>query len=48
MKLPLFKACSSGNLELVKYLVEHGLDINEEDNHGVELRYLLLRAYMDI
>ena len=28
---PLFDACESGNKELVEYLVEHGLDINKEN-----------------
>ena len=31
----LAKACESGNLELVKYLVHLGADINNENNFGV-------------
>jgi len=28
----LFWACQEGHIEVVKYLVEHGADINKENN----------------
>jgi len=34
-RIALCKACESGNLELVKYLVHFGADINNENNYGI-------------
>ena len=31
----LFDACRIGNKDLVEYLVEHGEDINKEDENGL-------------
>jgi len=31
---PLIGACFSENLNLIKYLVEHGADTNKGDNNG--------------
>lgn len=28
------KACKDGNLEMVKLLIENGIDINHKNNHG--------------
>ena len=34
-RIALFWACENGNLDLVKYLVHLGADINNENNFGV-------------
>ena len=30
----MFIACQNGHIEIVKYLVEHGADINKRNNDG--------------
>jgi len=37
--IPIFNACLSGNIHLVKYLVENGADINKEANNGTTLLF---------
>jgi len=37
----LFISCESGNKNLVKYLVEHGEDVNKENKSGKTLHYLM-------
>ena len=32
---PLHKAAMKGNLEIVKYLVDHGANVNSSDHNGV-------------
>jgi len=31
----LFSTCTNGNEEIIKYLVEHGADVNKENDYGV-------------
>ena len=31
---PIFNVCIGGHMIIIKYLVEHGTDINKEDNDG--------------
>ncbi|ORX79282.1 ankyrin, partial [Anaeromyces robustus] len=33
LNTPLYNACINGNLNIFKYLIEHGSDINKEDWH---------------
>jgi len=42
MKPPFFKACSSGNKSIVKYLIERGADINI-DNKIIILKHHYLK-----
>ena len=37
---PLYKACLNGNIHLVKYLVEHGADVNKENKNGETPLYI--------
>ena len=34
---PLYIACYNRHIEVVKYLEEHGADINKEENEGTTL-----------
>jgi len=35
VKIPLFEACRSGNEVMVKYLMEHGADVNKINKKGI-------------
>ncbi|OUM56154.1 hypothetical protein PIROE2DRAFT_49921, partial [Piromyces sp. E2] len=34
MKTALFEACNNGKEAIVKYLIEHGANVNEENKYG--------------
>lgn len=45
----LFRACESANLDIVKFLVEHGTDVNKDDGNGrTPLSYAVYRGYENI
>ena len=45
----ILQACIDGNLDVVQYLVEHGIDIDQEDNEGwTPLHAAASCGYMEI
>ena len=48
-KTSLLQACIDGNIEMVRFLVEHGIDINATDNEGwTALHATASCGYLDI
>ena len=43
-RTPLFNACSSGNKDLIEYLVEHKAEINNENKNGETPLFYALKS----
>jgi len=47
-KTPLFNACRSGNKAIVTCLVEHGADVNKENNCGKTPLFIACKSGKDV